>query len=402
MLSKAHIPPMLRIAALMALGGLLAACATAVEALSVPSALAGPLSCVYRVIFLASLPAETLLRPFVGAYAVRRPLGTFAVYTAAPLLWYAAWLILLRTLGTMRNLRGLNARPVSPAERRAFLAATIAAVAGGGSLGAYATCVEPQRLRVGRYRIPIDNLPACFEALRIVHLTDTHYGPFMSVSHIAAAVRRANELRGDVVILTGDYVHRTPKCIGPGISIFKGLESRFGTLAVLGNHDHWEGADQCREAFDGIGTPLIDNGRLFLGEDGFHADPPSGAALCFGGVGDMWEDAVRFDLAVKDAPADMPRVVLAHNPDVAEMMKPDTRVDLLCCGHTHGGQVRAPFVGTPVVPSLYGQRYAHGLVEGPHCRVLISSGVGMALFPVRFGMRPEIVQIELTRVDRRD
>src|SRR5581483_3856010 len=100
-------------------------------------------------------------------------------------------------------------------------------------------------------------------------------------------------------------------------------------------------------------------------------------------------------------PAGMPRILLSHNPDVAEdrdFVEPKWRGDLMLCGHTHGGQVHVPGMGTPVVPSRYGQKYSQGLVQGPTCPVFICRGIGMSLMPVRFGVPPEIAVIELRAV----
>jgi predicted MPP superfamily phosphohydrolase len=94
----------------------------------------------------------------------------------------------------------------------------------------------------------------------------------------------------------------------------------------------------------------------------------------------------------------MPRVLLSHNPDVAEeneFLASGYRVDLMLSGHTHGGQVRLPGIGTPVTNSVYGQKYAAGLVDGPVCPVYVSRGLGMTAMPIRFACRPEIAVIEL-------
>jgi hypothetical protein len=195
-------------------------------------------------------------------------------------------------------------------------------------------------------------------------------------------------------VLTGDYVHRTPRSILPGIGIFRKLETRLGSLAVLGNHDFWEGVDACRAAFRDTPVRLLDNDRVFVAPHGL-MEEPSAEALCLGGVGDLWEDDVRFDKATAGAPDGMPRIVLSHNPDAAERVLPRTRVDLMLSGHTHGGQVNLPGVGTPMVPSRYGAKYAGGMCAGPRCRVLVSRGVGMAILPVRFRVRPEIGLITL-------
>src|SRR5262249_36107043 len=89
--------------------------------------------------------------------------------------------------------------------------------------------------------------------------------------------------------------------------------------------------------------------------------------------------------------------LLSHNPDVAEepgLVRGGRRVDLMLSGHTHGGQIRLPFLGTPVVPSRYGQKYAQGLIAGPVCPVFVSRGIGVALLPLRLGVTPEIAVLE--------
>jgi len=92
----------------------------------------------------------------------------------------------------------------------------------------------------------------------------------------------------------------------------------------------------------------------------------------------------------------MPRILLSHNPDVAEThVFKEHRIDLQLSGHTHGGQVKIPFGPAPLVPSAFGQKYRAGLVQAPHTRVFISKGVGVISPPVRFNCRPEVPTIRL-------
>src|SRR4051794_38533028 len=123
---------------------------------------------------------------------------------------------------------------------------------------------------------------------------------------------------------------------------------------------------------------------------------PEGLAIC--GVADLWESRPDYELALGGLPADMPRLLLSHNPDVAEeprFVRSGLRVDLMVSGHTHGGQIWVPGLGTPMVPSRYGQKYVQGWVEGPVCPVFVCRGVGMSGLPVRFGVPPEIAVLEL-------
>jgi hypothetical protein len=208
-----------------------------------------------------------------------------------------------------------------------------------------------------------------------------------------------NAEQPDLVLLTGDYVHQTPSAIPDGIAVLTELKSRLGSLAVLGNHDHWEGTEACRAEFVRHGLPLIDNQRVFLSARGL-SEQPVGPCLAICGVGDLWEDSVDPEKALQDVPADCPRLLLSHNPDVAELIPnrfPRLRFDLQLSGHTHGGQVSFPGVGTPIVPSAYGPRYAGGLVQGPAWPVVVSRGVGLTVLPVRFRVPPEVGLITLRR-----
>jgi predicted MPP superfamily phosphohydrolase len=113
------------------------------------------------------------------------------------------------------------------------------------------------------------------------------------------------------------------------------------------------------------------------------------------------EDIIDPERAFANIAEHTPRIVLAHQPDTAELAPLTSphasRIDLMCSGHTHGGQVSIPFIGTPLVPSRYGSKYAGGFIQGPAFPVVVSRGIGMSLLPVRFNVPPEIVEITLTR-----
>ncbi len=279
------------------------------------------------------------------------------------------------------------------------LGATAAAGTAGAAAVGWPVLITPARLRVARHEIAIPGLPAALDGLRIGQLSDTHYGPYVGAAHIRRAVELVHAEEPDLIALTGDYVHRHRTTVAPGIALLGDLHAPHGVVAVLGNHDHWEGADACRAAFDAIGVPLLDNDRRFLTPHGLQAFALPGRSLAICGVGDLWEDAVDPVRALAGVPADCPRLLLAHNPDTAETLAgdPAARFDLQLSGHTHGGQVRIPGLGTPVVPSRHGDRYAGGLCPGPRWPVVVSRGVGMAVAPVRAGVRPEVGLITLRR-----
>jgi hypothetical protein len=276
-----------------------------------------------------------------------------------------------------------------------------AVAASGAGLGAWAFLVESRWFEVTRRQIPIANLPPSLDGLRIVQLTDIHHCRWTSVQWLRGIVDATNALAPDVVALTGDYVYRGLQYVEPAAMELGKLRARIGVVGVMGNHDWWQNGELTKLAFARAGIPLIDNARRFVTPDRkLVASSKSG--LCLAGVGDFWEDVCLYDDALGGVPGGMPRVLLSHNPDVAEQSEfvaSGHRVDLMLSGHTHGGQVRLPGIGTPVTNSVYGQKYASGLVEGPVCPVYVSRGLGMTAMPIRFGVRPEIAVIELRRRD---
>lgn len=279
--------------------------------------------------------------------------------------------------------------------------------AGALSVIADAACIEPARLRLQRYTVPIRDLPPEFEGLRLAQLTDTHLGPRVPAEFIDAAIRMAIDLRPDVFLLTGDYVHCGLEWIEPATRQFRPLvKTRKPVIAVLGNHDWFNDGARMSRSLSAVGVRMIDNDRVFLdaaGSAGIElTDSPGASSICIGGLGDPGQHYIDPEAALALVDPRMPRLVIAHNPDSAE--KPSVagplapRIDLMICGHTHGGQVRIPGIGTGAcLMSQYGDRYSAGLVQGPKCRVLISRGIGISLVPFRFLVPPEVVEITLMR-----
>jgi predicted MPP superfamily phosphohydrolase len=345
---------------------------------------------LYRLAFWLTAWAQVSVMPF--SPTVLHRVSPSNARLAAALTGIALW-ALLQAFPRSSGSPDPSRRALLGQIGRAGLWAGVGAVAGAGAWGVW---LEPALLRVRRYRIPIADLPAWAEGLRIVHLSDTHHGPYVSLPYLARAVARANALSPDLIVLTGDYVQRTPRAIAPGVAILGGLRARLGRFAVLGNHDHWEGPEASREALAAAGLTLLDHRHVFLGPEG-EMPAPGAEGLCLAGLGDLWEDERPPAEALAGVPSSVARLVLSHNPDYAEKIPADLRVDLMLAGHTHGGQVRLPGLGTPVVPSAHGQKYAGGLCQGPRGPVVVSRGVGMAYMPVRLGVRPEIVLVTLAR-----
>ena len=321
----------------------------------------------------------------------------FAVYTAAVATLLAVW---QAAFGRARRRKGTDDAPGGPTRisRRKLL------LGGAGGLTVGAAAVYPMSIATRHFEVtwrtfPLRDLPPALVGLRIVQLSDIHHGPWIPIQHVRTIVRTANDLAPDVILLTGDYVHRSAAYITPVVNELAKLRATIGIVGVLGNHDWWEDGPLMQREFARIGIPLIDNSRRFVTPQRQIVEHGT-EGLCLAGVGDLYTDTQRYDAALGDVPPDMPRLLLSHNPDVSEdpaLAVQRYRIDLMLSGHTHGGQIYVPGIGSPIVPSQFGQKYARGLVQGPVCPVFISRGLGHTVLPVRIGVRPEMAVMELTR-----
>ena len=256
-----------------------------------------------------------------------------------------------------------------------------------GLVGGYPVFVERYIVLTNTYRVPVTNLPPAFAGFRIVHLTDLHFGLLVPLSLIRSVAARVNRIERDLIVCTGDYVHerRATGQIDTVWPVLSGLTAPAGVFSVLGNHDHWADAARSRHWLRVTGQDLSHRTRCLT---------RSGSRLWFAGAGDFWEDHRDLDGLLKVIPEGDCRIVLAHNPDTADTGF-KSRVDLMLCGHTHGGQVDIPLVGTPVLP-VRNKSYSHGLKTSPRgFPVFISRGIGWAIFPIRFNCHPEIAVLEL-------
>jgi predicted MPP superfamily phosphohydrolase len=368
-----------------------------------PRWLEGPVRLVHNVVFGSMLPAQAIVGYLRDRTNPHSPLfNRFIVAMLTPPMMTVALLLLWRLQKRAIQFLSRKRTPAPPAPappvdsqipRRLFLVRTTeaAGAAIACSLGAYATVYEPRTLALRRYTVPIAGLPPAMDGYTIAQISDTHYGPFISLDDVMRAIDMANACKPDFTVLTGDYVSRTPKTIPDGVGILSEIRARHGVAAVLGNHDHWEGRADCRAAFQQIGLPLIDNGRLFLTRDGQVDAARGGDGICLAGVGDLWEDVVDVRKALQGVDPDVPRIMLSHNPDVAEDLSHNERIDLMFSGHTHGGQISVPYRGAIILPSAYGRKYEGGYCMGPRHPVIVSRGVGLVGVPYRFRVQPEVV-----------
>jgi predicted MPP superfamily phosphohydrolase len=276
--------------------------------------------------------------------------------------------------------------------RRGFLKA-LGQVVIGGSVAAvggygYIRQVEPGWLTVEQVQVPIKGLRPTLEGFKIVHMSDLHLHPYIQLEFVQKAVAMANALQPDLVVFTGDFVLERADSIFELAPALAALNPRFGIFTVLGNHNLWTDAEVVRAGLQQAGLPvLINEGTtLSVGNE----------PLYLAGLDDGWSGQPDLKAALDKLPAGAPAILLAHEPDLADDAALDGRVSLQLSGHTHGGQVRLPGIGAPILPRL-GKKYDQGLYRVGDMYVYTTRGVGLIGPPIRFNCPPEITEITLVR-----
>ncbi len=271
----------------------------------------------------------------------------------------------------------------------------------------YITRLEPGWLELERLTVTLPALPPALAGLTIAQLSDIHLGASVAVELLQRAVSLVNAAAPDLVVLTGDFVTGQAEYSRAAAEALAALQPRYGSYAVLGNHDVWTNADFIAAQLARAGITVLRDARARLKINGAPLwllgieDRGYTSMSRWGGSGDFaafqrqWQSAhVALRDLLSDIPLSEPRVLLVHNPDFTEMLPP-AHVDLALCGHTHGGQVRIPLVGAPMVPSCFGQKFIGGWVQGAQTQVYVSRGVGLIPPAVRFNCRPEVTVLRV-------
>jgi len=276
-----------------------------------------------------------------------------------------------------------------PMSRRLFLGRVTAAVAGVGALGTvgYGSTVALGDPVIEPVKVSLPGLDQRLRGLRFAVVSDIHLGPLTGRAHTERIVRMINGLEADVVAIVGDLVDGSVAHLGPLARPLRGLESRYGSYFVTGNHEYYtaNGPGEWVEELDGLGVRSLRNERVEIRHQG--------AVLDLAGVNDVsgvsTDDGPDFGKALGGRDTSRTAVLLAHQP-VQAVQAAQHGVDLQLSGHTHGGQM-VPF--NLVVP--FQQPVVSGLGTVDGVRVYVTRGAGFWGPPVRVGAPPEITLLEL-------
>jgi predicted MPP superfamily phosphohydrolase len=234
---------------------------------------------------------------------------------------------------------------------------------------------------VNPYRL---SLPGLKRPLRVVQLSDFHYGPFIHAASLRAWVDATMAQAPDLIVITGDFVDSAlTKGLGPLVKALQGLEAPLGIWGIWGNHDRARFKDIAvlERALAKAGVTILTNAGSLVRDD-----------LYVAGVDDTSRMRRNVRRALRDYPAGAASLLLCHRPDYIPWV-PAT-VGLTLCGHTHGGQIRLPYWGALYTSSHYGERFARGFVSDP-VPAFTSRGLGVSMLPLRWRCPPEVVRFDL-------
>lgn len=310
--------------------------------------------------------------------AARTRLLALATYPPSMLL--AGGLVYLPGRLVWMTARVLGARPMRP--QTALVVGMVPF-----AVSAWGAVVAPKRVRRPTIRIQVSGLPRGFEGLRIAHLSDLHVGPFLSEARLCRLMEKVQTMNPELVVVTGDIVNSRPAEAVLAARALASLRAPLGVFAILGNHDRFIDGDRVEQHLRDAGIRVLSNEGLVL-ERG-------GDRLWLCGVDDSWTGRSDFDAAMRDRPAGMPTLLLAHDPDhFPEAAR--RGVALTLSGHTHGGQLAVPFL-KQVATARAVTRFVAGQYRIGQSRLFVSRGSGVVVPPIRIGAPPEIPLLVLER-----
>jgi uncharacterized protein len=274
--------------------------------------------------------------------------------------------------------------------RRQFLGglAAVPLVAISATSG-YASLIAPHDYEVTATDIFIQDLPERFEGFRITQLTDVHHSRIVALDEVRRVVDLAQQTKPDLIVLTGDYTTTYRRFIEPCAEALGSLNAPEGVWAVLGNHDHYTDPELTTRALARNHVTVMNNANTVLrrGPD----------AIQLAGIDDWSWNGTDWKRAFFGLDRRRASILLSHQPIVLDFEEAQA-ASLVLSGHTHGGQIKLPFIGAPAAKFASADlKYASGLFRRGGTQLYVSRGTGVIGLPVRFGARPEIAVLRLRR-----
>jgi len=361
---------------------------------------------IYNFVWFRFEPSPTRLT--LGAALLEAPFRWWMVssvmgFGMVGVFWLADRFFHLGRWAYRKTVRARSAIPLptlASMSRRKFLERTaLAATSVPFVACAYGLTVGRLDVETTTHRIGLARLPKAFDGFRVAQLSDLHIGPFMSGDQIRRVVDMTNQLKPDLVVLTGDYVTWDPATQGDVVEALAGLSAPFGVVGCLGNHELWTGTeDSITRLFAERKIRILRKERALIQSGGETLNVIGVDYQTVRRGGPSPEGIVRRYLEGV-APLLVPgtaNILLSHNPNTFDRAA-ELGIDLSLAGHTHGGQVTLEFIHPSLSPSRLITAYVRGWFQKGRAQLYVNRGIGTIGFPIRLGARPEITVFELMR-----
>ena len=251
---------------------------------------------------------------------------------------------------------------------------------------------NPDDFEVVKVEINIPTLPIPFLDYRIVQISDIHYGQWISADRLTGVVGLINQQEPDIVAITGDFVSYSGENVEDLITALRGIRARNATVAVLGNHDYWLDAKRIRS--------ILNESKIIELNNNVYTVTREGYALHIAGVDSITVKKNQLDKVLQKLPPNGPAILLAHEPDFADISAKAKRFSLQLSGHSHGGQFVIPKFGTPFRGHGFGN-YPLGRYQVGEMVLYTNRGIGTNAFWIRINCAPEITVIDLKSGEKR-
>lgn len=280
--------------------------------------------------------------------------------------------------------------------RRKFIKNTVLGTLGLGlATGIYSWQIEPIWVEFVKKKMQIENLPTRLIGKTLMQISDIHIGDRFDYQYIIDSFKKAEKFKPDFVVYTGDFVNyenekqfEQLKEVLPYI-----VKGSLATFGVLGNHDYgkkWsesEVAERVTSELENSGIEILNN------------EQKESNGLNFIGFDDYWSPNFNPEKVMKNYNSEKANLVLCHNPDVCDLDVWNNYKGWILAGHTHGGQVKPPFLSAPILP-VKNKKYSSGEIDLNDGRKLYINRALGHLWQVRFNVRPEITLFELNQKEQ--
>ena len=258
----------------------------------------------------------------------------------------------------------------------------------------YGLIFEPNNIQIEKINIAIENLPESFNNTKIVHLTDFHSYGFNEREKRVLEI--LEDLNPDFVFITGDFIDHKTKDINSCQEFWQELGSKYQgkIFGITGNHEYWNNDIEIKDfknLLEESGIVILSNENEKIFQDNEY--------IYLIGVDDPHTGNDNLEKAAAGTEENIPKILLAHSPDIVNDLEnlEKENIDLILAGHTHGGQIKIPFIKPFWTPTKNRGKYASGLFEISHSYLYVNRGIGTTALPIRFNCPPEITVIELRK-----